>query len=555
MEPPPAVGRPARPADVAASATAVPAARGRPRPARTWRARLGDPPRGPLLLGLTASLLMVVGGFGAGGILVSDPLMSNSPLGFWRYGHGRELATVMIYAGVVLMAWAWVRLGRAVLARQVGGRAVLTIAAVWTAPMLFSPPLFTRDVFSYLAQGGLPLGGFDPYAVGPEAMPGIFTDNVHYFWQDTPAPYGPLFILIAQSVAWLVGNNIILGVVLMRIALLPGLALLVWALPELTRRLGGRVPVALWIAVANPVMVIHMVGGGHNDLLVVGLLAAGSLVALRGAPAGGIALVTAGMAVKASAGIALPFLVLVWAGQLTGSRRRRIAKATVAGIGVFVATFGACTLAAGVSLGWLPALSAPSMIVNWMSVPTGVGEFAHTLVRLVVDVPKQPFVNVARVIGAGLLLWIACRQWWAARDGGPEAVHRAGIVLLAVAVLSPATLPWYLSWGMALLAAVPWSDLGLACVVWLSLMLVIVYYPNGEDALYNWPYLVGCALLAGLAAVSLLRPDPLRLRAGARARAPVVEPLPLPAPVPAEPSPSRAASPAGSSAGAGHRAG
>ncbi len=555
MEPPPAVDRPARPAGVAAS-TAPGRAAGRPRPTRTWRTRLGDPPRGPLLLGLSASLLMVVGGFGAGGILVRDPLMSNSPLGFWRYGHGRELATVMIYAGVVLMAWAWVRLGRAVLARRVGGRAVLTIAAAWTAPMLLSPPLFTRDVFSYLAQGGLPLAGFDPYAVGPEAMPGIFTDNVHYFWQDTPAPYGPLFILIAQSVAWLAGDNIILGVVLMRIALLPGLALLVWALPELTRRLGGRVPVALWIAVANPVMVIHMVGGGHNDLLVVGLLAAGSLVALRGAPAGGIALVTAGMAVKASAGIALPFLVLVWAGQLTGSRRRRIAKATVAGIGVFVATFGACTLAAGVSLGWLPALSAPSMIVNWMSWPTGVAEFVHTLVRLVVDVPKQPFVNVARVLGAALLIWIACRQWWAARDGGPEAVHRAGIVLLAVAVLSPATLPWYLSWGMALLAAVPWSDLGLACVVWASLMLVIVYYPNGEDALYNWPYLAGCALLAGLAAVSLLRPDPLRLRAGARARAPVVEPLPLPAPVPAEPpSPSPAASPAGSSAGAGHRAG
>ena len=83
-----------------------------------------------------------------------------------------------------------------------------------------------------------------------------------------------------------------------------------------------------------------------------------------------------------------------------------------------------------------------------------------------------------------------------------------------------------------------------------------MYYPNGEDALYNWPYLAGCALLAGLAAVSLLRPDPLRLRAGARARAPVVEPMPLPAPVPAEPpSPSPAASPAGSSAGAEHRAG
>ena len=110
------------------------------------------------------------------------------------------------------------------------------------SPMLVTPPLFTRDVFSYLAQGALPLAGFDPYAVGPEAMPGVFTDNVHYFWQDTPAPYGPLFILIAKSVAWASGDNIIAR---RRCSCgwrcCPAWLLLVWALPELTRRLGGRV--------------------------------------------------------------------------------------------------------------------------------------------------------------------------------------------------------------------------------------------------------------------------------------------------------------------------
>jgi alpha-1,6-mannosyltransferase len=499
----------------------------------SWRARVGIPPRGPLLLGLTASLMMVIGAFGAGGVLVRDPILTNSVIGFWRYGHGRDLAGWMIYIGVGLMAWAWVRLGRDVLARRVDGRAVRTTALVWIAPTLLSPPLFTRDVFSYLAQGALPLFGFDPYAVGPEAMSGIFTQNVHYFWQDTPAPYGPLFILIAKSVAWLVGDNIILGVVLMRLALLPGLVLFIWALPELTRRLGGRVPVAMWVAVANPVMVIHMIGGGHNDLLVVGLLAAGSLVALRGAPAGGVALVTTAMAVKASAAVALPFLVLVWAGQLSGPLRSRILRAIAAGVAVFVIVFAACTLAAGVSLGWLPALNAPSMIVNWMSIPTGVGEFLHTVVASVIPtVPKQPFINVARILGAALLLWIAGRQWWAAREGGPDAVRRAGIVLLAVAVLSPATLPWYVSWGMALVAAAAWSTAKLSCTVFLSLMLVIVYYPSGEDALYNFPYLFACGLIALLAAISLVYPDPLRLGSGEpggrAAHPPVIEPPPVP---------------------------
>jgi alpha-1,6-mannosyltransferase len=236
--------------------------------------------------------------------------------------------------------------------------------------------------------------------------------------------------------------------------------------------------------------------------------------------------------VKASAGIALPFLVLVWAARMTGSRTTRILKAAAAGVGIFTVVFAACTFAAGVNLGWLPALSAPSMIVNWMSLPTAVGELTHALVNLLANVPKQPFINVTRVLGAVLLLWIAARQWWAARDGGPDAIRRAGIVLLAVAVLSPATLPWYVSWGMALLAMAPWTARGLAITVFASLMLVIAYYPNGEDALYNWPYLAVCAALAALAAVSLLRPDPLRLAAGARSRerGPAREQVTAPAP-------------------------
>ena len=72
----------------------------------------------------------------------------------------RELATALLFLGVVLMSWARVRLGREVLAHRVGGRGVLSTAGAWFVPMLLGPPLFTRDMFSYLAQGALPLAGF-----------------------------------------------------------------------------------------------------------------------------------------------------------------------------------------------------------------------------------------------------------------------------------------------------------------------------------------------------------------------------------------------------------
>jgi hypothetical protein len=76
---------------------------------------------------------------------------------------------------------------------------------------------------------------------------------------------------------------------------------------------------------------------------------------------------------------------------------------------------------------------------------------------------------------------------------------------------------------MALLAMAPWTLRGLQYMVVVSLMLVVVYYPNGEDGLYNWGYLGACLAAAVLAAWSLERPDPLKLAAGAR-RKPAPEP-------------------------------
>jgi alpha-1,6-mannosyltransferase len=487
---------------------------------RGWWQRFGSPRPKPLLLGFVGSLLLAFGGLGAGGVLVHDPILEGTPLAAWRFGHGYDLAVMVVYLGLGLEVWGWVLLGREVLARRANARAVLTTSALWLLPMVVSPPLFTRDVYSYLAQGTMPLRGFDPYGGGPDVLSGPVLDNVHWFWQDTPAPYGPLFILIAKGIAAVTGENMIAGVLLMRLAMLVGLGLFVAALPGLTRHLGGRLPVTLWIAVANPVMVIHLVGGPHNDLLLLGLLSLGSLLVLNRKHAAGIALVTLAMAVKASAGVALPFLVLVWAARLTGPQRIRIIKGTAAGVGVFLPVFAACTLAAKVGLGWLPALNAPAMIVNWLSLSTGSGELIYNIVSWAIGgLPKTPFFTATRIIGGVALLVIGVRQWLASRGGGPDAVRRAGIVLLLVALLSPATLPWYYTWGMALLAGTAWSARRMQVVIFVSCFLVIAAFPDGEVSLYAFGYLLLVLAGALVAAISLRKSDPLRLRS---------RPVPLP---------------------------
>ncbi|HEV2780243.1 MAG TPA: polyprenol phosphomannose-dependent alpha 1,6 mannosyltransferase MptB [Actinophytocola sp.] len=466
-----------------------------------------------ILLGSVGSVLILLGALGAGGILLHDPILGNGPLSWIRYGHGQMLATMVVYLGFGLVVWSWVRLGRHVLAGRVGTRPVVLAAACWTAPLLIAPALFTRDVYLYIAYGTLPLHGQDPYTVGPgvlEIQP--IVENVDAFWQTTPAPYGPLFILLAKGVVWITGTNMIAGVILMRLALTLGIVPLLWALPGLVRHLGGKLPVAVWLAVAGPMTVVHLIGGPHNDVLMIGLLAAGTVLVLDRRHVLGIALVTLGVAVKATAVVALPFLVWVWAGHLSSTRWRNFARAVTASVTIFLVTFAAATLVSGVDLGWITALDAPGAIVNWMSLPTAVGEFLHTLAGIFFsDLNKTYFVTVTRILGGLVLLVIVARQWWAARDGGPDAVRRAAIALFAVAILSPATLPWYLTWGFVLAAGLRWSRRQLAALVALAVFLVLTYSPAGRDLLYNWLFMAGAVGISVLAAVSLLRPDPLKL--------------------------------------------
>lgn len=463
-------------------------------------------PRPTIVLGAAGSVLMLAGSFAAGAGSVDHPFLGG-PLAWLNYGHGRMLAELVVYLGYALMVWAWLRLGRQILAGRLGTRPVLVAAACWTVPILFAPALFTRDVFSYLGQGAVALAGHDPFTVPPTVLgpDSEILGNVHPFWQGTPAPYGPLFILLAKGTVWLAGEHVYAGILITRLVQLTGLALLVWALPGLVRHLGGKLPVAAWLLLAGPITVVHLVGGPHNDLMMIGLLAAGTLLVLNGRHVAGIAVVTVSVAVKASSAIALPFLVWVWAGRLPSTRWRNFVRAAACSLGVFVVVFAALTLLAGVDLGWLTTVNASSRLVNWLSPPTALGELVHGLASIFVDSSRDPFVTVTRILGQAVLVVLLVRQWWLARDGGTDAVRRAAIALFLVAVLSPTMLPWYLTWGLAIGAALPWRPRWLAVAAGVSVFMVAPYSAAGEQLLYEWPLMIAAVALSAWAGYWLVR--------------------------------------------------
>ena len=75
---------------------------------------------------------------------------------------------------------------------------------------------------------------------------------------------------------------------LLRLCMLPGLALLIWAAPKVARHVGASGAAALWICVLNPLVIIHLMGGVHNEMLMVGLMMAGIALSFRGHQVSGV---------------------------------------------------------------------------------------------------------------------------------------------------------------------------------------------------------------------------------------------------------------------------
>ena len=67
-----------------------------------------------------------------------------------------------------------------------------------------------------------------------------------------------------------------------RLVVLLGVGLIVWATPRLARRCGVAEVSALWLGAANPLLIMHLVAGIHNEALMLGLMLAGTEFALRG---------------------------------------------------------------------------------------------------------------------------------------------------------------------------------------------------------------------------------------------------------------------------------
>ncbi len=123
---------------------------------------------------------------------------------------------MLFYAGMVGLVVAWLALARGVASDRGPTRGLALIAATWSVPLLLAPPLFSHDLYSYLAQGTIAHLGLESLPIAAHRVlahlghPGVL-HAVSPFWRRTTAPYGPLFIALVREVVTMTGSNLVLG--------------------------------------------------------------------------------------------------------------------------------------------------------------------------------------------------------------------------------------------------------------------------------------------------------------------------------------------------------
>jgi alpha-1,6-mannosyltransferase len=359
---------------------------------------------------------------------------------------------------MVVMVLMWLRLRRGL--TTVTTADAYWTAAIWAIPLLAARPLFSGDVWSYMAQGLTAASGLDAYRLGPAqaiGMDSVVTQHVSHYWLDTPAPYGPVWLLLSRAVAEFTGERLIPGVLLYRLIALAGLVLIAWALPRLALRVGESPSFALWLGLLNPLVLWHLVAGVHNDAIMLGAMLVGmelALSALDCAKAGlvkvdamrlaaGIALLTIAASIKVVAVAAICCVAAETARR--HSRPIRSALLVLSG-----AAAGAVLLSAVGGFGWILALRTSTTVYSWMSPTTGTGLLVGALTGTHATATA---VTIANTVGAVVCLPIVIRLLLDVYRGRTHPLRSLGLIFVAALLCGPVVQPWYLLWALLPLAA------------------------------------------------------------------------------------------------------
>lgn len=440
-------------------------------------------------------------------------------IGLERLSAGWIVAVTMATLGVLVAAFVVV-VAEAI-GRRLGFRAVTVAAALALGVSVGGPLVLSRDVSSYAAYGRITaVAHANPYVETPADHPDDpFAPVVSPEWSHSRSVYGPAFTTLSGAVTLVTKASpgaTILAFKVMAGAAVAGAAWL--AMATARRRDPALAPLVVALVGVNPVIVVHTVGGGHNDALVCLGLAGAAFVTSRSRRdpdptpwIDGRSLLVTGILtvtslVKIVAVVPLGMFVLAEVLRPVRARARvRVAAAhvavTAAVAAVLFPPYGRQGVEAIGDLASRAGWASAARLVQRGAEGLGAGSAPTLRVAIAVIFVAAFLVVVRRVLRRDVL------------DSRDAPAAGWAIALLGAALAGPYLLPWYSAWfagliGMVRDRAVLWIGVAACCVLALT---GVPAEPDAHPAMYRDALLavhygaapVVLALLAALVAWSL----------------------------------------------------
>ena len=326
---------------------------------------------------------------------------------------------------------------------QLRARWIIAAIGASQASFLLAPPLALTDIFNYVNYARMEVvHHLNPYTTIPILEPHSDPSFALSNWHELLSPYGPLFTLITFVVAPLGVAGAFWAIKCILAAAAVASIALVW---RCARMLGRDPVVAIVLVGLNPIVLVWGLGGDHNDFLMMFFILLGFYLLLLGGEreragmaelGAGAALITAA-AIKASAGVLLPVVVV---GLLRRPRRLGLCVLGMAGASLIL---GAASLIAfGLHV---PDLSTQSELVTSESVPNLIG-------LALGSGGENTTLHTLMSAALALALLLCCLQAYArgAGRGSLVAADRllsaCGWASVALLVTLSWVLPWYVLW-------------------------------------------------------------------------------------------------------------
>ncbi|APQ54503.1 Alpha mannopyranosyltransferase [Corynebacterium pseudotuberculosis] len=455
----------------------------------------------PMRTGLIAAILITIGSFGGGAIRNRGGLLDILNLEFLSYGHGAGFSNITLWIGSALFVVAWFLLGRRVVSGHAAVHEVTRTLALWIIPLIFAAPIMSRDIYSYLMQGTLLFRRrFDAYTQGASANPSPLLYEVSHDWRNTTTPYGPLHLWISEGIVRLCGNHITYGIFCFKALSILSFIGIMWAIPKIALSLGSNPAIAQWLGVANPVMVFHLIGGMHNESVMVGLVSIGLVLALRKSVFNyfcAIAIIAIAMSLKATAALALPFVVWIAVAHVPGSEKktRVFLAAGIVGAIETLAVLAAITWASGASWGWIAALSGNTKVINPLAFPSLVATVISSVGSLWIDpFPFNTVVGVLRILSMVLMALGLVICWWVFRKNHRDAIRGTAAAYAVAFFFNAVTLPWYYASVISLIGTFTPPLWLKKITVGGSIVVAMAFTGSGNHQLYNPVWMVATVI-------------------------------------------------------------